>query len=116
MTISLPEGFSDLDRVVPAWAHDTEQARNAFRVRQSQSDLRDFYDTVLPRLEKIASYLDGFPLDRMPSREATLLRLALMAMEVAPAIEYYGRPDVPHSVEYEKFEILPTPARYRVAG
>jgi hypothetical protein len=37
-----------------------------------------------------------------------------MAMEVAPAIEYYQAPDVPNSVAFEKFEILPAPQRYGV--
>ena len=110
----LPAGFEDLERFVPAWVFATERERNAFRVSQSQAALQDFYDAMIPRLEAIARRLDDAPLDALSLAEGRLLELALMAMEVAPAIEYYGTPDVPNSVEFEKFEILPVPVRYQI--
>ena len=110
----LPEGFADLERFVPAWVHDSERERNAFRVAQPMAALREFYDATLPHLEAVAAYLDGADLQRLTRPQGNLLELALMAMEVAPAIEYYNQPDVPNSVEFEKFEILPVPVRYRV--
>lgn len=114
MSEQLPEDFADLERFVPAWVHDTERGRNAFRVAQSMADLNDFYAIMMPRMEAIASRLDSWPLDALPRSAARLLELALMAMEVAPAIEYYNAPDVPDSVAFEKFEILPAPRRYAV--
>ncbi len=116
MTRQLPEGFEDLERFVPAWVHGSEKARNAYRVEQSQADLQAFYDAMMPRLPAIAAHLDTFPLEAMPAAQGALLELALMTMEVAPAIEYYDQPDVPDSVEYGKFDILSTPPRYRVVG
>ncbi len=110
----LPHGFADLERFVPEWVHSTERERNAFRVAQPLEALRDFYDATLPRLEAIAAYLDGAELQRLNRAQGNLLELALMTMEVAPAIEYYNAPDVPNSVAFEKFEILPVPPRYRV--
>jgi hypothetical protein len=53
-------------------------------------------------------------LHAMPRECANLLELALMTMEVAPAVEYYNNPDVPESVEYEKFDILPVRQKYTV--
>ena len=76
--------------------------------------MQDFYDTMLPRLEAIANFLNDYPLDALPRECANLLELALMAMEVAPAIEYYNNPDVPNSVEHEKFRIYPLRNNYAV--
>ena len=114
MSEILPAGFSDLERFVPDWVHGTERERNAFRVAQTQGALQDFYDATLPRLEAIATFLDTTSLDRLTRSQGNLLELALMTMEVAPAIEYYDQPDVPDSVEFEKFEILPVAVRYRI--
>ncbi len=114
MSQVLPEGFESLARFVPEWVHGTERERNAFRVGQPIEKLRDFYDATMPRMREIARALDRHTLDALPRDAANLLELALMTMEIAPAIEYYQAPDVPHSVAYEKFEILPAPRRYRV--
>ena len=111
---ALPEEFADLERFAPAWIFATERERNAFRVAQPQEVLQDFYDAFVPRLGAIAAHLDQFDLQRLTRAQGNLLELALMAMEVAPAIEYYHQPDVPDSVEFEKFEILPVTPRYRV--
>ena len=110
----LPDEFADLERFAPEWVFPTERERNAFRVAQTQDALQDFYDAILPRLEAIAAHLDRFDLQRLTRAQGNLLELSLMAMEVAPAIEYYHQPDVPDSVEFEKFEILPVAPRYRV--
>lgn len=114
MDAGLPDGFDALERFVPEWIFGTERERNAFRVAQPLESLREFYDALLPRLDAIVSTLDTAQLDRLSRPEANLLELALMAMEVAPAIEYYGDPDVPNSVAPEAFEILPVEPKYRV--
>ena len=114
MSEKLPEGFEDLERFIPGWVHGTERARNAYRVSRSIEALQGFYDATIPRLAAIATYLDTAPLDQLSRSQGNLLELALMAMEVAPAIEYYQSPDVPNSVEFEKFETLPVALRYRI--
>ncbi len=110
----LPPGFSELSRFVPTWTHATEHARNAFRTQQPLARLQEFYDALMPQLEGITLYLNELPLDALPRAAANLLELALMTMEVAPAIEYYQRPDVPDAVAYEKYQIFPVTPRYRV--
>lgn len=111
---TLPRGFEDLAEFVPEWVHATEIERNRFRVAQALAELKRFYDAMMPRLDAISSFLNDFPLHAMPRDCANLLELALMAMEVAPAVEYYNSPDVPESVEYEKFDILPVRQKYTV--
>ena len=110
----LPDGFDDLSKYVPAWIHSTEIARNRFRVLRTMPQLQDFYDTMMPRLESITAFLNDYPLEALPRECANLLELALMTMEVAPAIEYYNNPDVPNSVEHEKFRIYPLRNNYSV--
>jgi hypothetical protein len=99
---------------VPEWSIATEQGRNLFRTQQPFARLQAFYDAVMPQLEAITAYLNRIPLDAMPRDAANLLELALMVMEVAPAVEYYQRADVPDAVAYEKYQIFPVTPRYRV--
>ena len=110
----LPDGFEDLAQFVPQWVYSTEKARNEFRVSQSQDDLQQFYDALLPRLNSIVNALSDYNLEALPRAAANLLELALMCMEVAPAVEYYNHPDVPNSVEYGRFEIYSVKPQYRI--
>lgn len=111
---TLPAEFTDLARFVPEWALATERERNEFRTRQPYARLQEFYDALMPRLEAITAYLNPLPLQALPRDAANLLELALMLMEVSPAVEYYQRPDVPESVDYAKYQIFPVAPRYRV--
>ena len=110
----LPAEFADLTKYTSAWVHSTEIDRNNFRVKRTLAELQDFYDAMMPRLEEIAGFLNNYPLNALPRECANLLELALMTMEMAPAIEYYHNPDVPDAVEHEKFLIYPLPNKYSV--
>ncbi len=102
----LPTEFADLERFASEWVHDTEHARNVFRVNQSIEDLDDYYQTVFPRMDALCEYIDQFSLDAMPAPAARLLRLGQMLMEVVPAVEVYRQPDVPNAFEFERFHII----------
>ena len=102
----LPVEFGDLERFAGKWVLETEKARNDFRVRQSMQDLEDYYQTVFPRMDALCDYIDQFSLDAMPPDAARLLRLGQMLMEVVPAVEVYRQPDVPDSLEFERFNII----------
>lgn len=115
-TNALPQQFQDLAELVRDWALGSELARNQYRVSRSMFELQSFYDRLMPRLDDISSYLDKFPLNGLSREQGNLLELALMVMEVAPAIEYYNNPDVPESVEYEKFTIFPITAKYSIVA
>jgi len=110
----LPAEFADLGRFVPEWTLPTERARNAFRTRQPYTRLQDYYDALMPRLDAITEYLNPLPLHALPRDAANLLELALMLMEVSPAVEYYQRADVPEAVDYAKYQIFPVTPRYQV--
>ena len=66
--------------------------------------------------DPLAERLEQTTLDNMSKEEACLLELALMAMEVAPAVEYYNQPDVPNSVDVEVLKILPVDRAYKITG
>ena len=109
----LPKNFVELERFTPEWVHHSERQRNQFRVNQDLKVLNDFYETVLPKLHDIAAEVDKYPLDALPMPQANLLALALMFMEVAPAVEYYNAADVPNAVAHAQFEIYDLPAAYQ---
>jgi hypothetical protein len=88
-----PAQFSDLERFA-MWALPTEKERNILRRSSDYTDIKDFYDTVLARIDPMLDYLDEFPLDNLPEDAGRLLLLALALSEVAPAVEYYGQPTV----------------------
>ncbi|MEM7469552.1 MAG: hypothetical protein AAF387_22105 [Pseudomonadota bacterium] len=78
--------------------------------------LQEFYDALHPKIKEIAAELDNCSLNSLNQPQADLMALALMFMEVAPAIEYYNNPDVPNAVDYNRFEIYATAVGYRVTG
>lgn len=107
--ILLPEEFRDLQVFVPKWAITSEVGRNRVRRHSSMAEIREFYKAIVPRLDGVITYLNQFPLDGMPEPARWLLRLALSAMEIAPAVELYHQPDVVHAFDAERLEILVDP-------
>lgn len=105
--MSLPEPFQALSRFVADWAIDTEAARNRKRLASSMDELVTFYNAMLPQMEPAIEYLNAKPLNALPEPEQKLLNLALMFMEVAPAVEIFKDPDVPWGFVAERFQILP---------
>ena len=103
---NLPERYSHLSPFVDEWALSTELQRNRKRRACTQAQLQLYYDTLLPLMDDLVGHLNQFDLEQMPEAEANLLNLALMFMEVSPAIELFHQPDVPDSFEAERFEIL----------
>ena len=101
----LPEGFAELERFVADWALASEAARNAKRLSSSFDDIRAFYDAMLPQIDSIGEHLARFDLGDLPEPERCLFHLALSLMEVTPAVEIHGMPDVPDAIEAERFEI-----------
>lgn len=106
MSKSLPAGFDDLERFVPAWTWATEAERNHQRVTSSMEAISEFYQAIYARIGEITKHLDQFPVDQLPPAETKLLQLALMFMEVAPAVELFRQPTVPDAFPMSRFEIL----------
>ena len=91
--VTLPAPFKDLERF-GAWALPTERERNVFRRASHYADIKDLYDTLLPRIDEMLEYLNQFPINDLPEEPHRLLLLALALSEVAPAVEFYGQPTV----------------------
>ena len=86
----LPKAFADLEPFVDGWAIATMKARHARRISSTAEERRAFYQAMLPRLNAVTEYLNGFPLHAMPEDAATLMRLALSLSEVALTQEIYS--------------------------
>lgn len=104
--VTLPAAFADLQRFVPEWTLDGEGPRNTKRLASDMKALQDFYDALLPRMPDIMAHLDQHPIDAPPPPERALLALALMFMEVAPAIELFHQPDVVDAFPMDRYAIL----------
>lgn len=106
MTKTLPAGFEDLECFSPGWALDTELQRNTKRISSNMDEITEFYKVMLARMKAVTTHLDQHPIDSLPPAEAKLLTLALMFMEVSPAVELFNQPTVPDAFPMERFEIL----------
>jgi hypothetical protein len=87
---AFPSDFGDLERF-SGWVLETEKERHAKRYDASMEEIRDFYDTLKPRMDAVVAYLNQFPLAEMPGEVHRLFLLGLSLMEVSPAIEMFGR-------------------------
>lgn len=89
----LPDPFANLESLARDWGVPTEQERTARRLASDFNQIKAFHDAMLPQLEAIFEYLNGFALDAMPDDCRRLLYMALAVAEVAPAIHFYkGEP------------------------
>ena len=100
--IVFPQPFQDLEAYLN-WALATESERTAKRVSSSMQDIQAFYDTMLPRMDACAAYLDHFPLDHMPPDAERLVWMTLSLMEVANAVELYKQPQLSNGFDISRF-------------
>jgi hypothetical protein len=103
-TGTLPEQFRDLEWLGD-WILTTEKERSAKRLSTPYPEIEKVYNALLPRLDEILAYLNGFPLDAMPEAEDRLLTLTFVLAEVAPAVEFFGQPSVIGGFDPERFTI-----------
>ena len=73
-------------------------------------EMQEFYDAMLARVDDIMEYLGASTLDVMPATQRNLFSLCLSLSEVSFAVEVYGQPEVPNSMqeqgEAERFVIV----------
>lgn len=103
-TFALPEGYRDLAWLAD-WALLTERARHTKRLGTPLAQLQVVYDALLPRIETMIAYLDQFPIRDLPPAEGNLMLLALVFVEVSPAVELLHSPTVPDGFEPSRFEV-----------
>jgi hypothetical protein len=103
---TLPPDFADLEPFVPIWSLDSEPERHHRRATSTMEEIQTFYDAMLARIDGILAYLDGFPLTGLREPETRLLNLALSLAEVAPAVEFFGQPQVIDGFDSSRFEMF----------
>ena len=91
----LPAGFSDLEHLVEQWALPTETQRNRFHLSCSMAEVKDYYDTLLPRAEAIIEHLQALEANgkpaSIPQESKNLFYLLLMLAEVSQSVEVHGQ-------------------------
>jgi len=88
----LPEQFEDLTPYL-AWSLPTDRERSVKRQSSSMGEINAFYHAMLPRMDEILSYLEQYPLERVPADVQRLFYLTLSLAKIAPAVEMYGEPN-----------------------
>lgn len=90
----LPDRFGELEPFASAWSLATEWERRAQRASSTMEEIRAFYTAMLAKMEEVLEYLNRFPLDGMPEEARRLFNMTLSLAEIAPAVEFYGQPEV----------------------
>ena len=91
----LPIEFVDLEAFAPAWCLGSEPERLAKRLSSTMTEMRAFYDAIVPRAEEVIAHLDTFSLDALPEEEKNLLHLVYSMIQVSFPVECWGQPNVP---------------------
>ena len=96
--------FEGLTPYLDKWALASEAARSAQRWQASPEEFQSFYDAMLPKLDELLTYLDGFALGTLGDETKPWYYLALAFAEVAPHCELYdGSNKVPNSFDAKRF-------------
>lgn len=91
--VLLPKQFEALTPFV-GWCLATETERNRKRNSSAMPELLAFRDAILPQVDEVVRYLDGFSIDALPPDELNLMHMLLSLAEIAPAVECYRQPGV----------------------
>ncbi|MCG2635052.1 MAG: hypothetical protein J4A00_09120 [Gammaproteobacteria bacterium] len=99
-----PKQFADLQPFAE-WAQPDHRSRWNKRLSSSLEELQALYNALLPRMDEIGTYLDGFPLDKLPEAERNLINLGAAFMEAAIAVELFDAPDEADVLPPERMEV-----------
>ena len=91
----LPSGFQDLEPLVQKWALATERERNRQHLSSSMAEVKEYYNTLLPRAEALIAHLqeleaNGKP-SSIPQESKNLFYLLLSLAEVSQSVEVHGQ-------------------------
>jgi len=106
MAIDLPMQYRELGRFTDKWVLSSERERRDCRCQSTMEELDELYHAMLPHMDGIIGYLNGFPLTEMPEAEQNLFALAQAFLEVSPAVELFREPAVPDGFPWQRFEVL----------
>jgi hypothetical protein len=108
-SLQLPDGFSDLEPFVAAWALPTREQRYQARLSTPYDDLVRFYDAVAPRAEEAIAYLNGLDISELPDDATRLLQLLYSMILVSYAVNVFRQNRIPDSGA-AFFEMVAEPA------
>jgi len=97
-TDRLPPQFAELQPFVDHWARPTTNERVAARSVLSQTEIRAFYDAMVPRLNDAIDYIDSVGLHALTPEADVLTRLVLGLGQASIAVEVHGAPIKPGTV------------------
>ena len=83
----LPAEFKELEKYLPDWALHSEEERFHKLAITSLPELQAFFETMLPRMDSLITYLSAWPLEQMPDHARHLYDLLLTFAETAHPIE-----------------------------
>lgn len=98
----LPAEFSRLQRFAQ-WSLASETERNVKRHASTMDGIVAFKDAMLPEIDAIVAYLNGFAQGAMPPEALALMYMLLSLAEVAPAVEFYRQPAVIDGFDPRRF-------------
>ncbi len=103
---TLPAGFESAERFVGEWVLADSRARAEKRQACGMSEIRGFYDAMLPLADAALEYLGRHTPDALPPDGLNLLKLMLSLAEISTAVEWYGSATVPDSFSFTRFELI----------
>ena len=106
----LPRGFEDLEPFL-GWSLATELERSARRQASTMAEINCFYAAMLPRMDDVLQFLQGYPLEGNPPDVQRLFHLTLSLAEIAPAVENFGQPSVVDGYDVARFKPIEIYAR-----
>lgn len=103
---SLPDGFSIEKKFLDVWILPDSRARARKRQTTAMSEIQAFYDAMRPLSASAVDYLNNYSLGELNDEGENLLKLMLSFAEISTAVEWYGRPSVPDSIDNTRFELI----------
>lgn len=107
MSKQLPKSFYPLTGFTNKWVLPSEAERHQTRLTTTLEELTLFYDAMLPEMEKIIGYLNGFDLKELNEENQNLLLLSLSFIEVSTSIEFFKSSTVPDGFDHRRFNVCP---------
>ena len=86
----LPAPFENLTPFLD-WALEPERARTEKKAESSMEEIRAFYDAMMPRLDELLRYLEGYFGKDLPAPAHRLYLMSLSLVEVSTLVELYKR-------------------------
>ena len=87
----LPDGFEHLAPFLD-WALESERERTEKKVTATMDETLAFYNAMMPRIDEILDYLEGYFGGDAPAHARRLYLMSLSLVEVATLVELYKRP------------------------